>query len=152
LDNSGNLYDAVLLPQYVRSVQQLVSIVDGSTSSQLVDARGAPRFNGEVAEPRPGLASGHIPRSINVPYKAVLEPNDTLSFRSPEEIAAAYTAAGVDLSHALPIVTTCGSGVSAAVLSFAMHLATGREPSDFPVYDGSWSEWGSIDSLPKEVA
>ncbi len=109
-------------------------------SAQIVDARAAPRFRGETAEPRPGLRSGHIPSSMNVPWREVVENG---SLRPASEVAAAFAAAGVDLGR--PIVTTCGSGVTAAILLLA--LATiGKD--EVVLYDGSWSEWGARNNLP----
>ncbi len=101
---------------------------------QIVDARSAVRFRGEVAEPRPELRRGRIPGSLNV-FFADLSENGQM--KSPDAIRAIFTAAGVDLSQ--PAITTCGSGVTAAMLSFAMALA-GADHS--AVYDGSWTEWG----------
>ncbi len=114
-----------------------------SGSAQIVDARGAPRFLGQVAEPRPGLRSGHIPKSFNVPYRDVIENGQT---RAPDEIVDIFTHAGVDLDK--PIVTSCGSGVTAAILLLALETA-GKK--DVRLYDGSWSEWGGRKDLPIET-
>jgi thiosulfate/3-mercaptopyruvate sulfurtransferase len=114
-------------------------------SAEIVDARGAERFAGRAAEPRPGLRSGHIPGALNLPYGKVLKPNGTL--KSPVELEALFTKAGVDLSK--PVVTSCGSGITASVLALALAEIGHRRTA---VYDGSWSEWGADQSLPIETS
>ena len=111
---------------------------------QVVDARSAGRFNGTDPEPRPGLRRGHIPRSFNVPYGTLLDPT-TQTFLPAEAIAARFRDSGVDLAK--PIVTSCGSGVTAAVLSLALHLIG---HNDVALYDGSWAEWGRPGDTPVE--
>lgn len=107
---------------------------------EIVDARGAPRFRGEEEEPRPGLRSGHIPNSKNIPFRSVL--NDDGTMKAPEALRQVFAAAGVDLSK--PVITTCGSGVTAAILSLAMERMGKR---DHALYDGSWAEWGMYGDL-----
>lgn len=106
----------------------------------IVDARSAARFRGEAPEPREGLRSGHIPNSRNVPFNTLLNEDNTL--RSNDEIRTIFEAAGVDLSK--PIITTCGSGVTAAVLFLAL---TKIGKTDLSLYDGSWSEWGAFPTV-----
>lgn len=112
-----------------------------AASAQLVDARGPARFRGEAPEPRAGVRGGHMPGARNVHYAALVNPNGTL--KSAAEIRAAFAAAGVDLAR--PIVTTCGSGVTAALLALGL-ARLGRE--DVAVYDGSWTEWGGRTDTP----
>ena len=117
-------------------VQRAVS----EKSAQVVDARPADRFRGQAPEPRPGVRPGHIPGSLNVPASTLLENGRLLP---KERLRAAFAAGGVDLDR--PIITSCGSGVSAAVLWFALD-ALGKAPA--ALYDGSWSEWGSLAAMP----
>jgi thiosulfate/3-mercaptopyruvate sulfurtransferase len=117
-----------------------LALADGS--AQIVDARSAERFAAKAPEPREGLRSGHMPGSFNVPFDRVLKNG---SLASPAQIEAAFMSAGVDLDK--PIITSCGSGVTAAILTLALE-SIGKKPQG--LYDGSWSEWGSRPDLPVE--
>ena len=113
-----------------------------SEAEQVLDARGVGRFTGEEPEIRPGMPSGHIPGARNLPFGRVLKPDGTL--RDEAGLRAAFAEAGIDLDK--PVITTCGSGVTASVLLFAMHLL-GKD--DTALYDGSWSEWAIDPDTPK---
>lgn len=108
---------------------------------EIIDARSPARFRGEAPEPREGLRSGHIPGSKNVFFQKLLNENGT--FKARKDIQKVFEDAGVDLQK--PAITTCGSGVTAAVLCLGLHLI-GK--TDYAVYDGSWTEWGQFATLP----
>jgi len=108
--------------------------------AEIIDARSAPRFQGIVAEPRPGLRMGHIPGSKNVAFNTLLNPDNTM--KSPDALRAAFIDAGIDLAK--PAITTCGSGITAAILSLALERIGHRNHA---LYDGSWAEWGMYDDL-----
>ena len=111
-------------------------------TEQVVDARDTGRFTGETADPRTGLAGGHIPGARNVPHTALYNTDGTM--KSADELKKLFAAAGVDLAK--PVVTSCNSGMTASVLAFALNR-TGKE--DVALYDGSWSEWGADSDTPK---
>jgi thiosulfate/3-mercaptopyruvate sulfurtransferase len=127
----------------VRSKADLLANL-ASCAAQVVDARGAGRFTGADPEPRAGMASGHIPGSVNLPTGKTLDGEGR--WKRGDALAAAFAEAGVDLDR--PLITTCGSGVTACNLLFGAALL-GKQ--DVTVYDGSWSEWGLDPETPKAV-
>ena len=127
-------------PQRVKDVTQ-VSSASKLGDYVIIDARGAERFQGAVPEPREGIRSGHIPGSRNVPFSTLLNADGTL--KSIDDTRAIFEAAGVDLTK--PVITTCGSGVTAAILSLSLERL-GK--TDHSLYDGSWSEWGAFPTVP----
>lgn len=127
----------------VRTIEQMKANLESKTE-QVVDARGVSRFEGREAEPRLGVNPGHIPGSINLPYSNLFNEDGT--WKRGDALRAAFTDAGVDLDK--PVATTCGSGVTAAVLVFGAHLL-GK--TDVGLYDGSWSEWGAQADTPKAI-
>jgi thiosulfate/3-mercaptopyruvate sulfurtransferase len=132
-------FTARLDHSYVASLEDVRrALAEGS--AQVVDARPAERFRGEAPEPRPGLKSGHIPGSLNTPFVEIVEHG---RLKSPEALAATLKGHGVDLAR--PVITTCGSGVSAAILALAVEEAGGKVAG---LYDGSWAEWGGRDDCP----
>ena len=128
-------------PSYIRSQAQVLANIE-KRAEQLIDARPRGRFEGTAPEPRPDSRSGHIPGSRNVPYAELFDAK-TGAMKPLDELRKAFAGAGVDMTK--PIVTTCGSGVSALVLTLALYRLGVRGSA---LYDGSWSEWGLPDGPP----
>lgn len=137
-------FEARFDPQRLRAKAELIANL-AARREQVVDARARERFEGAVVEPWQGRRSGRIPGSYNVPFGTLLDAQ-TGAMKSLDEIGAAFAAAAVDLTQ--PIVTSCGSGVSAAVLTLALFRLGVRESA---LYDGSWAEWGLPDGPEVEV-
>lgn len=121
-------YDAAL----VRGIEEVRAAI--AAGGQILDARSAERFSGAAPEPRAGLRAGHMPGACNLPWQAIVKEGSLLA---AADLIAAFKAAGIDVAR--PVITTCGSGVSAAILALAL-ARLGRWRT--PVYDGSWTEWG----------
>lgn len=135
-------YCAELQSDWVRNADDVRAALQ-SRAASVADARPAARFLGEMPEPREGLRSGHMPGACSVPHSALFNEDGTM--RGAEEIRAIFEKAGVDLEK--PVLTTCGSGVTAAVLSLALELAGHRRHG---LYDGSWVEWGDARNAEKD--
>lgn len=127
----------------VRDKADVLAAVN-SGKSQIADARSPGRFSGAEPEPRPGVRSGHMPGAANVHYATLLKPDGTL--KSPDEIANIFAQAGIDVKK--PVITSCGSGVTAAILTLGLTLIGAKEHT---LYDGSWSEWGAAADTPVET-
>lgn len=127
----------------VRSFAQVLANI-GTGREQLIDARPAARFRGEVPEPRPTRVTGHIPGAINIPFTDLID-EAARTMKPADQLAARFAASGIDLKR--PIIVSCGSGVTACTVALGLHLVGADEVA---VYDGSWAEWGNHDDPPVE--
>jgi thiosulfate/3-mercaptopyruvate sulfurtransferase len=123
----------------------MLSNID-SGADQAVDARSTGRYNGTEPEPRAGIRSGHIPGAISLPFQKLVDTENFLVMRSADELKAAIEEAGIDPEK--PLVSSCGSGVTAAPLVLALYLLGHTRAA---IYDGSWTEWGGRDDTPIDV-
>lgn len=126
--------------EIIRDIEEMQALI-AKGGAQIVDARPAGRFEGKEPEPRPGLRSGHMPGAKNIPSQALLNADGT--FKSVDELVALFK--GVGINVAKPVVTTCGSGVTASMLALALAVVG---QTNAAVYDGSWAEWGKDNGLP----
>jgi thiosulfate/3-mercaptopyruvate sulfurtransferase len=138
-----------LRKELVRNLNEVMDAVK-SKDCNIVDARSEARWLGTESETRPGVSSGRIPGSMNLPFRKLLDDEDMTKFKSVDELKKIISSSGIDLNNRAAIINTCGSGVTAATAAFAMHLC-GRPIESVPVYDGSWAEWGSQPHTPKQV-
>lgn len=131
-------------PELVRDIQQVQALLT-QPDKQILDARGPGRFHGTEPEPRPGVRGGHMPGSRNLPYKTLSDEAD-FCLKPLAELGRLYRQTGIDIGR--PVVTTCGTGVTASILALGLYLL-GNE--SVAVYDGSWTEWGGREDVPVEV-
>jgi thiosulfate/3-mercaptopyruvate sulfurtransferase len=136
-------FNAVLRRAMMRTATQVLEVLQQGTA-QIVDMRSRGRFEGADPEPRAGVRGGHIPGSRNLPYAHLVDDRGLL--RSPSELHAIVTGAGIDVNQ--PLIASCGSGVTACSLLFALHVLG---VTDTALYDGSWTEWGQREDMPVET-
>lgn len=142
---SRTSYVAVMRTELVRDMDAVIKSIK-INKSLILDARSSERFSGKIAEPRPGLKSGHIPGSVNLPCLQLID-SKTWKIKTKEELKSIFSS--ITLEQDRPIIVTCGSGVTACVIALAL-FELGYP--DIPVYDGSWSEWGRVESrMPIEI-
>jgi thiosulfate/3-mercaptopyruvate sulfurtransferase len=137
---SPTTYRAAFRAERLRGVGDVLANLE-SKAALVLDARAAGRFNGTAPEPRAGIRGGHMPGAANIPYTDLLNADQT--FRDPSELRARFAAAGADGSR--PVVTSCGTGVTACILTLGLVLAGLKQGA---VYDGSWTEWGGREDTP----
>ena len=141
---AGKRFTARFRPEMVRSKDQLLANLKNH-GEQVLDARAAARFHGTAPEPRQGLRSGHIPGSRNLPFNSLLDPAEQ-TMLPPEKLKTLFAQAGID--PAKPVITSCGSGVTACVLALGLEQVGAKKVA---IYDGSWSEWGLPGNTPVET-
>ena len=137
-------FTASFRPELVRDIEQVRALLN-QPDAQILDARGPGRFYGTEPEPRPGVRGGHMPGSRNLPYKTLSEET-SFCLKPLAELEALYRQTGIEIAK--PVVTTCGTGITASILALGLYLL-GNEA--VAVYDGSWTEWGAREDVPAEL-